>query len=302
MSSKLIWFAVAAVLGIGLAIALRPAEPPPALETAITATAIPRPAQPAALPPTPAAAAAPSQPAVQPLRMLASFNASQSYRTLIYQALKKPAADWYHYAFQAWNFCEEAERAPEKAAPAQARADALAALRQRCDMSAAERASAQAQLGSLLGTEFANDPVMKASASWLLHTTAKEEREALAVILNTADPMVISNLTLPSRARQDGKDEIGTYFLGKYHDSGLQSTFDYAFRLALCELGLDCGAGAPQTLLLCINQGWCGASYGDALRLGMNGTPGRYVQVQALAAQIAAQLRGKNVAAFAERT
>jgi hypothetical protein len=256
------------------------------------------------VPPAPPAAAAgvpaqpgPAAPLLWPLDSLKQFNASQNYRTFVFDASRKPGPTWYQYAHAAMAYCArgDADIPDLKADPR--RGDALAALRQRCDMSAAERSAAQHQLFARRGDSDRGDPVMDASLAWLVPESAQDERQALGILLQTADPLVLEMLAEPSRARKDGKTGLGTWFMGRYYDSGKGSDFDLAFHLALCDLGADCGAQAPPTLLLCIERGWCADSYGAALR---SGRPGEAGAIDALAAQISTQLRARNVGAFAE--
>jgi hypothetical protein len=258
----------------------------------------PRPPPPPPAPPPAPALSAASAPMPWPLDSLNKFKASLSYRTFVFEASRNPGPNWYQYAHAAMAYCARSEPEPAQTAADPVRRAALAALRQRCDMSPTERAAAQTQLFSRPPGSGGDDPVMQASFNWLVPESAGQEREAIATLLDTADPLVLEQLAEPSRARQDGKSGLATYFMGAYRDSGKGSDFELAFRLALCDLGADCGAQAPETLLLCIERGWCADSFGAAVRAGR---PGQFGAIQALAAQISAQLRSRNVAAFAER-
>lgn len=305
MLSKATWVVLLAGLGLGLWVAKSQYEAPlaPLPEAAPAVRARPAAAAPATATATPAPPAngpaqpAPAAPAPWPLDSLNNFKASLSYRSFVFEASRNPGPSWYQYAHAAMAYCARSDTETAAVAADPARRQALAALRQRCDMSPAERAAAQNQLFSRRGTQAEGDPVMQASFSWLVPASAAEEREALATLLKTGDPLVLEMLAEPSRGRQDGKNGLGTWFMGSYRDSGKGSDFELAFRLALCELGADCGTQAPETLLLCIERGWCADSYGAAVRAGR---AQQFDPIAALAAQISAQLRARNVSAFAE--
>lgn len=246
-----------------------------------------------ATPATPAAPAAPARPWKETLK---KFNAARSYRAFIYDAEKNQTAGATQYTLQVIGICVNALLIMDEASlkRPQQRA-ALTELRGRCDMSPDELESEFSVMSSKMANpDPATKQLMVAAAEFALATPAAEQR-AVDAILATQDPSVMQELAVAPNW-QAGNTR---HFMGREHEFGPGSNFQFAFGLAQCELGLDCGAGSPATLILCVRNNWCAASYRDALRQGLDaGQPNRYQQISLLAAQLATQIRAQNSAAF----
>lgn len=226
--------------------------------------------------------------------ILRRFNTAPSVRGFVYEALKKPEQGGYLYAIHALAFCthqnkpSEARRAGER--------EALAALAQRCDMSRDEVRALTRQAAADRHANYERDPYLRLVADSLDIQDPAQRRDAVKAMLDTQDPLTMEGLPLFARHGPPGLEKRGTYFGGRYYDSGADHVlFDYAFKLAQCELGIDCGPGALVTVSACVTHGWCAASYKEALRLG---TGADFPQLEALAAQIAQAIRQRNVGAF----
>jgi hypothetical protein len=231
--------------------------------------------------------------------MLRRFNTSSSYRALAYEALKKPEAGGYTYGLAAILLCRDrTAEAKSKAEPSDRQRDAAGALARRCDMSQAEHDALFAQFGADRQADFKRDPLLSLSFDVLRAKDDSERARVIAAILDTQDPLAISYLA--AAARQEGK---GLFFAGHYYPeeyaNGPDNLYQYAYHLASCDFGLDCGAQAPMTLLLCIEHGWCAASYREALQAGLGaGQPQLFAQVETLAAELIVEIRRKHVGAF----
>ena len=230
------------------------------------------------------------------LETLKKFNAARSYRAFLYDMDRNRSEGALQYAMEVINICVNSLLGVQEASLTGAgQRDALARLRSRCDMSQAELETELTVMASKMDRmDPASTRLLMAGSGFDHATTAAEEHHAVGAVLATQDPTVMLRLAQAPTGQQGNM----RYFLGSEHASGSGSILEFAFRLAQCELGLDCGADSPLTLMLCVRSNWCAPSYRDALHLGLAHEPNRYAQIDTLAAQLVQQMRSQNSAAF----
>ncbi len=231
------------------------------------------------------------------LDTLKKFNAATSYRSFVYEADRNQSEGAFHYAVQVISICTNAQvsfKDTDLTTPRQR--DAMARLRARCDMSREELVNEFGVMASKMDRlGLASQRLTMADTAFDQASTASAEREAVVAVLATQDPTVMLRLSAPPMANSADT----RHFMGSEHDYGEGTNLHYAFRLAQCSLGLDCGPQSPATLLLCVSENWCAASYRDALRVGLGaGRPSRFDAVELLAAQLVQQMRQQNAGAF----
>jgi hypothetical protein len=240
---------------------------------------------PQAAQPAPAATPAPQEQAPPKPATLGKFNSARSYRAFIYEAARDRLDGGIVYTVEAINGCIDAVvpgHAPEP--KDQRQRDAMTTLRGRCDMSH-EELSAIGRANERT-RQAHGDPLFTIAEAMRAAKTPEARRVAVGALLQTQDPAALGAL--------------GRHFMGREHAIDSAAGFDYALRLAQCDLGLDCGPDALPTLQLCIRNNWCAASYRDALRIGLGEAP--FAQAAALAAQLVTQIRRQNGAAFVSGT
>ncbi len=292
-------FLVLMAFAIVLSLYFSGAEPEPAVAVAVAPRLAP------SLPLTPAPVAA-ETPALAPpapgadvrpwLSTLSKLNGAPSYRAFVYDAGKRQAPGALHYNEVVISICTNAQVVKnDEAQMGSSQREAMAKLRSRCDLSLSEIVT---EFSVMPGKSKNADPSSKhliaAGSAFDQAKNDDEEQRAVRNVLATQDPTVMLRLaaspTSPAGTRP---------FQGRDHAVGPQSNFSYAMQLAQCELGLECGPDSPWTLLLCIHNNWCAASYRDALQIGLaSGSPSRFSQVEALATELARELRNQNAAAF----
>ena len=227
--------------------------------------------------------------------MLRQFNNATSLRAFVFEALKKPEQGGYLYAIQALAFCGRQAKLADDASATAARRDALAALVARCDMSKEDMREVSRQAEADRYANYERDPFLRLVVE-SMETEAPAQRQAtVKAILDSGDPLALEAVPLFARHGKPGEEKRGVYFGGRYYDGADNTLFNHAFKLAQCEFGIDCGAGSLVTLAACIDQGWCAASYREALRIGLGP---RFAEAEALAAQIAAAIGERKVGAF----
>ncbi len=252
---------------------------------------------PAMLPPAPRLEAPAGRGERPWLETLKKFNSARSYRAFIYDISKNHPQGAIQYALQVMNVCANALLTVDEAKlSGAAQRQALATLHQRCDMSKDELNTELATLaGKFQHLKPEQEGLVAATAAFDNARNRDQERDAISALLATEDPTAIMRMTYPPQ--DDQRQSL--HFQGREYQWGPGENVDFAMRLAQCDLGLDCGPEAPATLLLCVRNNWCAASFRDGLRNGLDaGQPGRFAQVVALATQLAAQIRAKNTAAF----
>ncbi|MES2297367.1 MAG: hypothetical protein V4582_10005 [Pseudomonadota bacterium] len=232
------------------------------------------------------------------------FNAATNYRAFIFEALKRPREGGYMYAYGAIGACRVDHNAIKTSgAPSAPQREAADTLARRCDMTEAERSAAFAQIAhDRQAEDFNADPLMKLAFDVLHAKSAEQKHDVVAAILNSQDPSLLPGLVYAAAvdSKNGAKTTVGLHFGGHYYDvEDDAGVFFYAMQLAQCSLGEECGATSIKTLKLCINYGWCGTSYADALREGLGADRAEFFgQIQALAEQLTIEIRRKNIGAF----
>ena len=159
----------------------------------------------------------------------------------------------------------------------------------------------------MLADARSKDPIARAQASFIEARKAYAADEvqkpqlaqAIAAVLSTRDPLLIDTLGLhlityrdPAAGRTSFVFDRHYYPLGAPPDVGL------ALFLAPCELGLKCDSTEPHAQLRCASGAGCeGGRYEEAKRM-LNGQPGQYEKVVALASRIADAAKTGNAKAF----
>ncbi len=227
--------------------------------------------------------------------MLRQFNTATSLRAFVFEALKKPEQGGYLYAIQALAFCGRQGKLADEANADTARREASAALAVRCDISKDEMRAVSRQAEADRYANYERDPFLRLVVESMETQDPAQRQATVKAILDSGDPLAFEAVPLFARHGKPGEEKRGVYFGGRYYDGADNTLFNHAFKLAQCELGIDCGPASLVTLAACIDQGWCAASYREALRVGLGA---RFAEAEVLAVQIAAAIRARNVGAF----
>ena len=279
-----------------------PAAPPPATAARDGALAVPAPAPQsrasAVADPGPAPAAGEAKALPSSAELARKFNSAVSLRAFVYDALKKPEEGGYQYAFAALELCKfdgTTLRLPVTATAQQK--DAYEALSRRCDMSAADREAARAQIAADRSASYNRDPYLALAFDRIAAINAPAMHSVVAAILGSGDPLALQYLATEVSYMQDGVPMMGVYFGGRHYPySGM---FEHAIMLAVCSLGIDCGPSSSILLMMCVHKGWCGDSMQGAIRNGLGAQQAaQAAQIEALAARLVVEIRRKNVGAF----
>ena len=232
------------------------------------------------------------------------FNTATNYRAFIFEALKRPREGGYMYAYGAIGACRvDSNAIKTSGTPSAPQREAADTLAKRCDMTEAERSAAFVQIAhDRQAGNLDADPLMKLTFDVLNAKSVEQKRDVIASILNSQDPSLLSSLVTAAAVdfKEGANTNVRLHFGGRYYDVDDDAdVLFYAMQLAQCSLGEDCGATSIKTLKLCINYGWCGASYAEALRAGLGADRAEFfAQIKALAEQLIIEIRRKNIGAF----
>ncbi len=248
---------LAALLAAGVALTMpspAPLAPPAPLPVPTAPARAPAPAIAAALPLT-AQQAAPAWRELQ-----ARYGAAPNLRAFFYEVLRKPDQAAMYYAVSVLHSCKFAHR-DAAAAPSGTQRAAAAALRQRCDFSAAELEDAERALSSLRDLGPRDDVLSNSMFDYLAADGAAGREKILLTAFEQGNPEIIAVLIAPAIESGMPKETppADATALG----------MPFGSLLVACRLGADCGPGSVRALELCMEKGWCADSVPAALAQGL---------------------------------
>jgi len=212
---------------------------------------------------------------------------AQNLRAFFYETLRKPDQSAMYYAISVLYSCKLAISEASSALTG-ARQVAAAALRQRCDFSAAELEDAQRALNAVreLGPR---DDVLSNSMFDYAGADGVEGREkVLLAAFEQGNPEIIAALTASAVERAM---PAGTPAESRALD------LPFGSLLLACRLGADCGPGSVRTLELCMEKGWCADSIPAALQQGLGD---RYPAVDRAATRVLDDIRRRDARRLAQ--
>jgi hypothetical protein len=202
-------------------------------------------------------------------------------RVFFYEAMRKPGSGAYFYAMSVLETCRRALDQTLSALPAPRRAAAEELLR-RCDFTPEGLEDAERELGAARHLGLDTDPLLGSMFDYLAADGVEGRSRMLLAAFEQGNPEVIASLVTPV-----------FYERTPVHDEQDSTARGVPFGGALvaCRLGADCGPGAPRTLELCMQLGWCADSVPAALQQGL----GRhFAALDRLASQVVNEVRRRD--------
>lgn len=277
--------AVLSALLAGVVLSTMPAPEPAAgaVSPAVPATATPP--SPATMPrSTTTVTASPGgeqHPAPSWREVHAQFVGARSLRVFFYEAMRKPGEGAYFYATNLLETCRRALDQTLAALPAPRRA-AAEELQRRCDFTPEGLEDAERELNAARHLNLATDPLLGSMFDYLAADGPEGRARMLMAAFEQGNPEVIASLVAPViQERAPTRDEQDSTARG----------IPFGAALVACRLGADCGPGAPRTLELCMQLGWCADSVPAALQQGL-GT--HFAALDRLATQVVNDVRRRD--------
>lgn len=222
---------------------------------------------------------------------------SPSFRAFVYRALRNPERGGYLYAQHVISLCRRVLERRDVAALNGAQRAAANSLMQRCDMTKEDLAQYDRELPELRDSE--RDPLLGLASDGLIRAKSQEERDIASTrILATKEPLLLRMVpSVEVVKRADGTFTSREYFDGKWYGEEKSELLEAAWALVHCELGADCGANAPATLQLCLDQGWCGQTLQDAIERSASSAPA-YDEILALKSRMVSAINRRDLRPF----
>ena len=226
---------------------------------------------------------------------LLAFNRATSLRAFYYNETRDRHPGVWTYRFAVVMMCRQANW-PPSTDPFRALQGVL--LAERCDMSPDEIELAWQQMGQERGG-VSNDALLAPISALIAARSASARRAAVAAILANGDPFTLQAMLLHESDPASPKQER-VYFDGRWYGGPMGArNIDDAYKLASCELGLDCSERSTAALRACVIDGWCGTTVANGARLAIeHATPGRFAEVSALAKAMSTAMHEQRVDAF----
>lgn len=233
--------------------------------------------------------------------LMRAYNSAQSYREFIHSAIRVPEQGGYMYAFHVLVECERFSDWSAKAGTTESQQRAISALNSRCDISPADRANFLREINFDRQANFLRDPLLATMADRLVNAKDQAERSAISKqVLEWTDPLTLSGIQTRESVRNSAGENVDRFYLnGKWYEGRQADQMVLAWQLANCELGINCGLDATDTLKLCATRNWCGTSVTEAVKEGLMRTDGTQLEnVMYLRNQILDGVKSKDVGVF----
>ncbi len=228
---------------------------------------------------------------------LDAFNRATSLRGFLYNETRDRHPGAWVYRFAVVSMCRQSHWPPSTDP---FRALQSVRLAQRCDMSPDDIEQAWQQMGQERGdTRLRDDALLGPTFALIDARSDSARRAAVATILANGDPFTLMAMLRHESDPASAKDER-VYFDGRWYGGAMGArTIDDAYKLAACQLGMDCSEQSTAVLRACVMDDWCGVSLAAGARRTIErATPGRFAEVEALANAIAAAMRAQRIDAF----